>query len=247
MRKSLIFLGLTAALISCAKEEKAGLSQSEYDRLVKINRAQHENFEAMNSASFQALDDNSQKLGKMISDKCTAGGEKYNPVFDRNYDQSRTFSGQNCPIQYAQMNSYKMNEKTWTISENWSSQSEDYKRLNPILTRALHGSIKVMREDLLDKVSGSLVLDSMATSEFGIITGSIVTEQKYTGNEGRGSITLSIQSHYGWKHKAEIVWDTQNSSSRYAVDGVETDRKTFADLFSAFGLSEIVTNTDKMR
>ena len=241
-------------LIAGCSGEIEGLSESEHNRLFELNAKQTENYMALRSVKAKTIvAGSSGRLSQKLQANCESGGKPIAPDFGRANNQSYDVWGRDCPVTFQETWTYNVaaHSRHLRFKQNFFVRDSggEYAKLNGIFAREILGSIDV---DEIGgsrvEITGTVTFAPLRTADFGDVRVQITTEQNYeNSSSGQGFVGMKISSTKGWNHTATIAWRLPTFQPVFEVDRKEVDRKSFLDLFSAYGLVEIMDNSLKMR
>ena len=251
MRKQMFFMAALMPLaLGCGQD--GPLSQEQVGMLRGLNQMQATSNEAFDragaffpSGSARAGSKGDKLVPRLAN--CDVAGRRPHLRFDRNNNGEFVVDGGGCPVAYRQKQWYRVDAKEWFVYEDLKVRDEDYRRLNGMGGRTLRGTIRRSSDGMnAYEVSGNLALYGFETLSYGRVSAELATRQRHYDGNTLGEVRMVIRSSDGWQHEARLSWEGLGST-RFFVDGNELERAPFLDLFSSYGLIEIMANGERMR
>ncbi len=257
MRSIVVFGLILPVLISCGNEGKrlgTGLTENEYEFFRSINISLSETHAAINLASsgFTALAATpSEKVVKMAdrfkASGCYQNGRLFEENFHMSFAHSREFKGGgNCPISLLQNRTFEKDRGVWTISDHMNTYHEFH---NEVLVQSVSvtGFMSVIGNASLNqtKIRGLIDFKNFKVRDVGLIQVRIETDQAYAGANGNGTIFMTVAARNGMRAEVSVTWN--RTKVFYRINNREVDRMTIDELFSSYGLKEMMDRSTKMR
>jgi hypothetical protein len=253
-----IVLTLTACGGGKTNKETGGLKPERYATLASLNQEQVNNQEAFNSVvgqvfgqAVQSVAKPSEKVQKMTDllrdSNCATLFQPVPKGFQQNWQGRTQISGAACPVFLNDERSYDAQAKRLVFSTNFSSKSTAYQEVNAINTGIARGEIALQASGAQKTITGAATFDRISVRDLGELTANIETRQVYSSDRGRGRLVMNLRLEKKWQHQAAIDWDVRSDAPKFYVDGNEIERANFLELFSSYGLIEIMENSLQMR
>lgn len=236
---------------------KDALNEEDKQLLSYIDSVQRDSLEAIQNANlilpngpgdFEAqASDKVQKMTQLLNSGCSVTKVNQDERFDRNWENKIQVTGARpCPINMLRTSSFSASSGVWSFQEIYSNNTPEYQDLDPLQKKSVSGSTKKVSVNGQTSIDGRIDYADFTIEGIGSIDAEIATSQRYNGNRGEGALALTMIVNNERKYVVEVSWNA-SMRAEYRVNGHEEDRKVVAELFSAFGLLEIVDRSGRMR
>ncbi|MGE0528091.1 MAG: hypothetical protein AB7G93_21420 [Bdellovibrionales bacterium] len=238
--------------MSRERRERGGLSESEFTFLKELNAVQADNEEAVHLvASFMPMaSEKAQKMAALleemgcIPERSRTGREG---DFTGTWETDLRLKGDNCPASARFRLRYDHATRRFDFTDQFNQfKNEEYAKLNPILERNGEGYIRVEEKKGVQILTGEAHYSKIEVRGIGIVQIDILTNQRYEGFKGGGSVILTIGTAQG-NFNASIAWEIRNPEPVFRISSLVVERKVFLELFSTYGLVEIMDRSLEMR
>lgn len=227
------------------------LNENDEALLKYINLVQQDSIEAIDRAQafHPNVSDKVTKMSGMIeAGNCTHVRQMPDDRFDRDWSaRVEVDGGLSCPIVSSRRSNFDVDRGEWNVSERFvNSKSEDYKKLDPLISKTVGGALTLRKLPGQTKISGQIKYSNFEIADIGPVEVTIDTQQEYQGSRGGGTLLMEMIVNRERKYVVEMKWDG-NMSTTYRINTRESEKKVVHGLFSALGLIEIVDRSSKMR
>lgn len=258
MHRFRLLASLVAVLflaVSCGGKKnplsgKDALDEDDVALLTYINVVQEDSLAAVEDAQrfAPAVSDKVQKMSDLIeAGNCTFIKQLPGDRYDQDWSGRVEVQGDSsCPVVSKRSWVYQHARGEWTMNEVYVNKNDEYKKLDAVLTKNLTGSMTVRRPPNRVSITGEFKYSNFQISEIGRIEATIATKQEYQRNSGGGEVTMEMTVNGERKYVVEIRLN-QNMNATYKINNHNSEKKMVAELFSSFGLLEIVDRSGKMR
>lgn len=269
MRKILVALVVVGFTLSCAQEEKrakAGgggsrkpLTEADFDRLRKINDSISDAQMAIKVAFPNSIELASNEPGLLVSEKVRDMAEKIRAncpapndvpleeTFEKSWVYSQTIKATGCPIEIFRRREFVASALTrgtpprsnlWRIQSNFKVGSGDFRKLNALLTMIGGGELTYSNNGKEEKVRGAIAFKDVQVDGIGRLSINIAINSQSALVQILGS---------GYSYFAQMRWTGTPNSETFYLNNQLIERKTYNQMFSAYGLEELKIRSDKMR
>ena len=209
-----------------------GLTAVEYSRLKAINDAQSSALETVQKLS----DDHTHPCG--LSER-----RNVNPLTSAAWSSHTKVAGSaRCPVQFLNEWAYDPLERRLNFRHELKTD-----RQGPLTYRRATGVVTREGDEHRRTLTGSFHYDRIEIKGLGFVEVEIQTTQKYTKTRGSGELRVTVRQAF-WSHVGTMRWRQGRGDKKiYEVDGHSITEEGFNELFSAYGLPEIMANSMKMR
>lgn len=227
-------------------------SKSTLSQINAINDAQGNFLQVANTAlpttpsASKANPGTSDQVGQMIQliqdGKCLQKRQVPDDRYDHPWQAEWQISSETCPVFVYEYSEFNYEKGKWLFNRTLSSRSSGFQSLSNVEQISLRGSLTVSENSRHERlVSGKITYQPFSVDGVGLVRAEIVVTQ-VSGDSG--SVALALQAGMQLT-QAVVYW---NSSGRFfQMNGVQIEEKGFADMFSSFGLTEIMDRALKMR
>lgn len=228
-------------------------TEEQVEMLKSLNRLVSENQEAIGEVfpdeTSTAVSEKVSKMATLIrKGQCRAQGRRPHRKFDRSWSNEFEVASEGCPVRLLENGSYSHELRTWKTSQLFENRSPDYRELNTVERMDGSGSVWVKEKNGVVRIQGAVVYKEFRVAGIGNMTYKIETDQEYPGlNRGRGQVFMTLRLPNQWQHSASIQWSFPEFKRVYMVNGEKVDEKLFLEMFSAFGIIEIMYLSLDMR
>lgn len=256
MRTQFLLYVLLAAFFwigsGCGNKKASDLNSDQKDLLKAINESFGDTERAVQKAFAKSAHISSaekvQKLaGYIVSSGCERKFESDEPIsetYTRDWNANQTVKATTCQVALDQKVKYQHSNRQFSMVEVFSS-TKDFKKESLVQSYTVEGSLTSRNEGTRTRIQGLFTFKNFKVDKLGLINVRIQTSQSYTGAVGGGSITLTMQAR-NLNHTASVIW-TEGRPHIYRVDGQKVDEKDLMELFSSYGMLEIIDRSQKMR
>ena len=232
-----------------------GITRTDYDRFVNLNRMQQDMVDARESVHGQlypSISEKAEAMGKLMA----------NPNCVRNVPMpeddlsgvvtQQTIAGANCPIRWSRTRGWTVANKSQQMLDNLTVLSADFrKNYMPLNERVVSGAYGVTTESGGGyRVSGRTQNLRIATVSEGVYQGQISVDQVVRDDQGKGIVYLELNSSTSGRINAKITWTFRNNMAtqiEYSINDAKVDKTQFAEAFSSYELDIIMDNTVRMK
>ena len=233
---ALVLLGLLTACKAPVNRQvpsaEGGLSAQDYAKLHAINEAQNAALDRIRQAS------------KSGDGGCGEGAKpESNSVTPTGWSQrAKAVGGARCPVQFMREWNFDAAEQKLRFRHELKVGGENlatYRRAAGVITR--EGS------EHHRSLAGTIHYDRIEIAKIGSVEVEIQTVQRYTRLRGSGEINIKVRQ-LGWVQVGTVRWRSgRNDKTIYEVNGHPITEDGFNQLFSAYGVPEIMANSRKIR
>lgn len=256
-----LFLSTT---VSCGKgktlkrTERGGLSETDYTALKNFNSMAADNMDAIYSVSEPRLMLSEKARG--LASKIEGAGCMFainqlpSKNMEREWQAEQKYEspggGSNCPIALYRKWVYRTRDtRELSMAFNYYSRLPEYERLSGITSITSTGGNFFVQRNSSNNIN---ILRGQMAYDFKLHGGGkaraeVSTLQEYQGIKGGGFVRVQISGAAG-AFVGEIRWDASDFNDRtYLAGGKPIFRENFMEIFSFFGLDEIVDYSAGMR
>jgi len=230
-----------------------GLSQAAYESLKLINEIQEEQVTAVRLAFGESLEpqreNKSQKLAELLKGGgCRRQGARPPDRYDRSWGAQHRVDGTACPIHWNQSWSFNKDSRTWSFNESFRAMDPDrsYRKVNPLGIRTWTGQVVTSGMVGNEKVRGLFHTQQFFVEDLGALNFEIRVTQDQSGSQTAGTVAVRIWGS-GWKHSGVLRWHSSRSTPEYSANGTSVSQKAFRDMFSSYGLEELMDLAQKIQ
>lgn len=253
----LLSFTLLFLLPACGNKKTQELTEENYLKLKAINESISDVSAAVDLAFNGKLTPSGslEKVSKMANlireSKCRpAPAKSEEPPGDRPYDvnwtnESGVAKGGTCILGLNRNTSFDRNRKTLSHVEEFAVGG-DLKKESLVQSYFLKGDLTATSENALTTVTGDFRSQNFQVEELGLAWIRMRSKHTIRNNSfGSGTATLSFQAK-DMKFVASVAWSNK-SSVAYRINGKKVDEKTMRELFSSYGLMEMVDRGARIR
>jgi len=232
-------LALVAVTVSCKApvnrsrpSATGGLTAQEFRRLRAINEAQSNALETV------------RKVSEGQSKQCgTKERHTEEPDASQRWStRTKVFGTDHCPVQFLKEWIYDSQQKKLNFRHELKTNRE-----SKLTYRRATGSIQSEGGERDRTLLGTIHYDRIEISGIGFVDVEIQTLQRFARAKSTGEIRVIVKQGT-WSHVGVMRWRAGRSDKTiYEVDGRSITEDGFNQLFSAYGLPEIMANSKKMR
>ncbi len=253
--KSILYFAAMLIVAGCSGKSAKELSEADYTLLKSIN----ESFYDTSTAVDIALGDkivpaaSSEKLAKMVemikSSRCQREVKSREPSgrdpYTSDWGAEQYVTSGTCVLDLSQNNKFTIRDRMYKEDEFFDTTG-DFKNESLVQSYRVDGYLKAATENNRTKIEGLFQFKNFKVKDLGLVGVRIKTTQAYLGSTGSGTAVLNWAAK-GRSHVATVAWSGASRERQYRIDGKKVDEKTMQELFSAYGLMEIVDRSLKMR
>lgn len=234
-------------------EDPTKNAEDRFETLRELNRLVSENQEAIAEVfPDEAKGRANEKVGKMADlirkGQCRPNGKRPTQDLDHSWTMDFEVNSENCPIRLLENWDYDHESRTWKKSQLFSIRSDAYRELNTVESMDGSGTIWAEEKKGTVHVQGHFSFKEFRVMGLGNLTYEINTNQEYPGlNRGSGRIDMYLRHSNEWQASASIEWSFPDFQPIYRVNGKKLEEKAFLEMFSAYGLTEIMYLSLDMR
>ncbi len=244
-------------LTACQNKEAQELTEENYQKLRSINESLSDVSAAVDLAfgSKIAPSGSIEKVRKMADlirasnckarsakDEEPSGEDRYNVDW---INEGGVQEGGTCVVGLNRNTAYNANKRTLTHVEDFKAWG-DFQKESLVHSYFIQGSLDAKTENTLTTVNGKFDSKNFRVDKLGPVWVTIRTKHSIRGEAfGSGTANLTFQAK-DMKYTASVAWSGKNTIT-YRINGKKVDEKTIQELFSAYGLMEIVDRSARMR
>jgi len=250
-------LCFAAMLLSACNGQKAkDISPEDYEKLRAINDSFYETSAAVqmalgkNNSLRSVSNEKVAKLAGYISNsRCSLQLEGAIPggtgKYTADWSKSETVKDDRgaCVLNHVQAHHFNVQRREFKIEEKFDT-SGDFEKESLVQSYTVRGNMKATELNGNTRIQGRFEFQNFRVKDLGRVWLDIRTSQNYSGLNGSGSVNLHIEAK-DLEHNATITWGL-NSKPQFRVNGKKVDEKTIQELFSAYGLMELVDHSARM-
>jgi hypothetical protein len=237
-----------------SRNKPSGMTNADYDRLLKINRMQQDNIDAREAAYSirPALSEKSKAMSEKIAyPNCVKSGNlPENDLTGVIQEETISSPGATCPIYWYRRRGWTVADKIMVMTDNLQIRDEKYiKELSRMSVRSMSGTYKIIPENGGTRVSGAITINNFQTTDYGRITGGIAINATKNGDQGGGSVILSLNGNR-WGITGSVTWQIRNGVRQdvaYRANNTKVDKEQFNSLFSSYELDKYMDNAINMK
>jgi hypothetical protein len=224
--------------------EKNG--EKQFETLKALNRLVVENQEAVGAVfPEEAASHPNEKVSKMADlireGQCKPRGQRPERKLDHSWSAEFEVVSEGCPIRLLENREYNRDTRTWKRSHLFMIRSEAYRELNAVEYMDGSGSLSAKEKNGVVRIKGHFDYRDFRVAGLGNLTYEIKTNQEYPGlNRGGGRVDMILRLSGQWQATASVQWSFPEFQPLYRVNGQNVDEKAFLEMFSAYGLTEIM-------
>lgn len=243
-------------LTACNGQKAKDISQEDYEKLRAINDSFYETSAAVQmalgkNASHRAVSNEkvAKLAGYIANSRCSllregavpGGSGKYSA--DWNKSEIVKDDRGTCVLNHIQAHSYNVQKREFKIEEKFDT-SGDFEAESIVQSYTLKGNMRASELNGNTRIQGRFEFQNFRVKDLGRVWLDIRTTQNYSSLNGSGSVNLHIEAK-GLEHNATITWGV-SGNTLFRVNGKNVDKKTMQELFSAYGLMELVDHSARM-
>lgn len=260
MRIFIPVLLLTAFITSCSGgDEKdidpmTGLTKEDYAQAKLINDAIEDVRTAVNIGMNRLTPEGGPPSEKAIElskgiNKSNCNLTEYEPAdrYDTDWGGEKSATGTSCPLRAIQKWNFKNSTRRLEFSEQFAAQSEDFKKKSVAESFAIEkGYIDGDSTDSAQRVYGRASFSNIYIQGVGLVAAELTASQEGVSGRTKGQMLFELQSRAKLYVRVDVTWFT-GRPPQYRINGTTVTETVAQELFSAFGLKEMIDRLAKVR